>query len=81
MPYLSRRLLTDNNPRMKAALRKLLYGNGTRLDITRMQKMIGSMSTFSTAAAQSGRLASGAHACVCVCVCVCVLVCVCESVY
>jgi aarF domain-containing kinase len=59
MPYLSRRLLTDNNPRMKAALRKLLYGNGTRLDIARMQKMIGSMSTFSTAAAQSGRLASG----------------------
>jgi len=59
MPYLSRRLLTDNNPRMKAALRKLLYGNGTRLDIARMQKMISSMSTFSTAAAQSGRLATG----------------------
>ncbi|KAF5827894.1 ABC1 family-domain-containing protein [Dunaliella salina] len=59
MPYLSRRLLTDNNPRMKAALRKLLYGNGTRLDVNRLQKMMSSMSTFSTAAAKSGRLASG----------------------
>ena len=33
MPYLSRRLLTDNNPRMRAALRTMLYGDGQRLDL------------------------------------------------
>jgi len=60
MPYLSRRLLTDNDPRMKAALKKLLYGNSTRLDVERLQRMMGSMSTFSTSVTEP-RLASGAR--------------------
>jgi len=49
MPYMSRRLLTDNNPRMRAALHKLLYGNSTRLDVDRLAKMISSFTNFSTA--------------------------------
>jgi aarF domain-containing kinase len=50
MPYLSRRLLTDNNPRMRAALRSLLYGDGQRLDIDRLQSLISSFGSFSTSA-------------------------------
>ena len=46
MPYLSRRLLTDNNPRMRAALRQLLYGDGTRLDVARLQRLIASFSRW-----------------------------------
>ena len=62
MPYLSRRLLTDNNPRMRAALRSLLYGDGQRLDINRLQSLISSFGNFSTSgnsAAASSR-SSGA---------------------
>ncbi|GFH19740.1 protein kinase domain-containing protein [Haematococcus lacustris] len=39
MPYMSRRLLSDNNPRMRAALRQLLYGTGSRLDVARLSRM------------------------------------------
>lgn len=49
-PYLSRRLLTDNNQRMRAALRQLLYGNGQRLDVARLQRLISSFSSFTTSA-------------------------------
>ena len=48
MPYMSRRLLTDGNPRMRAALKKMLYGDGSRLDIDRLQKLIGAFSNFTT---------------------------------
>eukprot|EP00798_Chlamydomonas_sp_ICE-L_P030592 gene30592-35603_t len=48
LPYLSRRLLTDNNPRMRAALRQMLYGESTRLDIDRLQRLVGAFSSFST---------------------------------
>jgi aarF domain-containing kinase len=53
MPYLSRRLLTDNNPRMRAALRQLLYGDGQRLDVERLQSLISSFSNFSTSTSSS----------------------------
>ncbi|KAG1666030.1 hypothetical protein FOA52_006904 [Chlamydomonas sp. UWO 241] len=49
-PYLSRRLLTDNNPRMRTALRQLLYGNSSRLDIARLQRLLKSFSAFTTSA-------------------------------
>lgn len=45
---MSRRLLTDNNPRMRAALKQLLYGNGTRLNIERLTKMFSAFSSFTT---------------------------------
>jgi hypothetical protein len=48
MPYLSRRLLSDNNPRMRAALRHLLYGEGKRIDLARLSKMMSAFSNFST---------------------------------
>eukprot|EP00775_Hariotina_reticulata_P008036 gene8036-8231_t len=53
MPYLSRRLLTDNDPRMRAALKHLLYGNRKRLDLERLVKMITAFGSFSTAATPS----------------------------
>ncbi|GAX83432.1 hypothetical protein CEUSTIGMA_g10857.t1 [Chlamydomonas eustigma] len=53
MPYLSRRLLTDNNPRMRTALRQLLYGDGQRLDVERLQSLISSFSNFSTCTSSS----------------------------
>ena len=48
MPYLSRRLLTDNNPKMRAALRLMLYGKGQRLDIDRLHKLTQTFGSFST---------------------------------
>ncbi|KAJ9524327.1 hypothetical protein QJQ45_008527 [Haematococcus lacustris] len=51
MPYMSRRLLSDNNPRMRAALRQLLYGTGSRLDVARLSRMVSSFSSFTTAGA------------------------------
>ncbi|KAJ9524189.1 hypothetical protein QJQ45_004999 [Haematococcus lacustris] len=53
MPYMSRRLLSDNNPRMRAALRQLLYGTGSRLDVARLSRMVSSFSSFTTAGAEA----------------------------
>lgn len=39
MPYVAQRVLSDDTPRMRALLRQLLYGNGTRLDMARLQKL------------------------------------------
>eukprot|EP00798_Chlamydomonas_sp_ICE-L_P016541 gene16541-22770_t len=59
MPYLSRRLLTDNNPRMRAALKQMLYGDSTRLDVGRLQRLIGAFSNFSTQSSNADSLTSG----------------------
>ncbi|GLC37542.1 hypothetical protein PLESTM_000600400 [Pleodorina starrii] len=48
LPYLSRRLLTDNNPRMRKALRQLLYGKKNRIDIERLSKLISAFGAFTT---------------------------------
>jgi aarF domain-containing kinase len=45
-PYLSRRLLTDNHPRMRAALRSLLYGTGSRLDVDRLKTLMSALNKF-----------------------------------
>lgn len=58
LPYMSRRLLTDNNPRMRAALRNLLYGDSHRVDIDRLQKMLASFSRFTTSS-QPSSVANG----------------------
>jgi len=34
-PYLARRLLADDDPRVRKALRDVLYGGKTRLDVDR----------------------------------------------
>lgn len=61
MPYLSRRLLTDNNPKMRAALRTMLYGDGKRLDVERLRGLISTFSNFSTSSS-SGASASSSGA-------------------
>ncbi|KAG2436368.1 hypothetical protein HXX76_006675 [Chlamydomonas incerta] len=58
MPYLSRRLLTDNNPRMRAALRQLLYGKKNRIDVERLSKMVSAFGSFTTSSS-SGAQAVG----------------------
>lgn len=50
LPYLSRRLLSDNSPRIRSALHQVLYGNKQRLDLGRLQKMVHAFSSFTTAA-------------------------------
>jgi aarF domain-containing kinase len=51
-PYLCKRLINDNHPRMRAALKQLLYGHGTRLDKDRLQRVFGALGAF---AAPQGR--------------------------
>jgi aarF domain-containing kinase len=58
MPYLSRRLLSDNNPRMRAALRHLLYGDGKRIDLERLSRMMQAIGSFSTDGEGDNRRAS-----------------------
>ncbi|KAK9866008.1 hypothetical protein WJX84_009124 [Apatococcus fuscideae] len=48
-PYLSRRLLTDNHPRTRAALHQLLYGGKTRLDVARLQRLTSGFGAFTVA--------------------------------
>lgn len=48
LPYLSRRLLTDSNPRMRAALRHLLYGGRKRIDVERLQRLLSAIGAFNT---------------------------------
>lgn len=56
-PYLSRRLLTDNDPRVRAALKQLLYGNSQRLNVPQLEKLMAAFSTFTVAS--SGKSAQG----------------------
>ena len=48
MPYLSRRLMTDNNPRMKSALHSLLYGDKKHVDVERLHNLMKAFGQFST---------------------------------
>lgn len=70
-PYLVRRLLEDDSPRARAALRQLLYGSGRRLDISRLRRMADGFGSFTTdgltsrgtgAPSTSGRAATGSAA-------------------
>ena len=46
MPYLAARLLGSRSVGMKRALRKLLYGNGTALDVTRLKALMASFGRY-----------------------------------
>ena len=48
-PYLSRRLLADDSPRMKAALRELLYADGQRIDLARFRKLADGFNQYTVA--------------------------------
>lgn len=39
-PYLSRRLLTDDNPRVRAALRQLLFAGGDHVSLERLERLV-----------------------------------------
>jgi len=54
MPYLSRRLLTDNNPRMRRALHSLLYGDKKHVDVERLHNLMKAFGQFSTGPAGNG---------------------------
>jgi aarF domain-containing kinase len=45
-PYLSRRLLTDDNPRAREALRQLLFAGGDSLSLERVERLLGGLSAF-----------------------------------
>ena len=45
-PYLARRLLMDDSPRMKAALKELLFAGDTRINLSRLRKLSAGFSSF-----------------------------------
>jgi aarF domain-containing kinase len=53
-PYLSRRLLTDNNEEVRKALRQVLYGDGKRMDVDRFRTLFDSLGRFTTDGLPSG---------------------------
>lgn len=46
-PYIAQRLLTDDSPRLRAALRYMVYGRGSTLDIERLIDLLSALETFS----------------------------------
>ena len=61
-PYLAFRLLSDDSPRAQGALRTLLYGTGTELDLQRLGDVTQGLQSYtvSTASVESGRGSSSA---------------------
>jgi aarF domain-containing kinase len=47
VPYLARRLLSDNDPVMQAALRDVLFGGGEHIDVERIELLLGGLKDFS----------------------------------
>jgi aarF domain-containing kinase len=45
-PYISRRLMTDTSPRLRAALRYMVYGQGQRFDVERVIDMLQALERF-----------------------------------
>lgn len=45
-PYISKRLLTDDSPRTRAALQYFLYGGKSQLDATRVEEIISGFQSF-----------------------------------
>ena len=48
-PYISRRILTDDDPRMHQILKGVLYGNKKRLDIDRIERVTKALREFTVA--------------------------------
>ncbi|GLC71027.1 hypothetical protein PLESTF_001062300 [Pleodorina starrii] len=47
-PYLARRLLNDDSPRMRAVLRDVLYGGKQHMDVERLIRVADGLSAFTT---------------------------------
>ena len=45
-PYISRRLMTDDSPRLKAAFRYMVYGKQKAFDVERMIDMLQALEKF-----------------------------------
>ena len=45
-PYVARRMLADDSPRMRAALRSFVYGGGDRLKVSRVRSVAAGFSDF-----------------------------------
>jgi predicted unusual protein kinase regulating ubiquinone biosynthesis (AarF/ABC1/UbiB family) len=57
-PYISKRLLTDDSPRARKALRMLIYGkDGTELDLSKLQDLSTGLESYttSTSSIESGK--------------------------
>eukprot|EP00607_Mallomonas_marina_P002755 CAMPEP_0182440978 /NCGR_PEP_ID=MMETSP1167-20130531/87416_1 /TAXON_ID=2988 /ORGANISM="Mallomonas Sp, Strain CCMP3275" /LENGTH=731 /DNA_ID=CAMNT_0024635097 /DNA_START=606 /DNA_END=2801 /DNA_ORIENTATION=+ len=52
-PYLSRRLLSDDSPRIRNALRTFLYGQDNRLNVKRVDDLAAGYRTFTLTAADA----------------------------
>ena len=56
-PYLAKRLISDDSPRARGALKTLLYGSGNDLDLTKLQELTGGFESYtsSTSSVESSR--------------------------
>lgn len=56
-PYLAKRLLSDDSPRARGALRMLLYGKGDELDLSKVKELSSGFDSYtsSTASVESGQ--------------------------
>ncbi len=62
-PYLARRLLNDDSPRMRAVLKDILYGNRTRMDVERLLRVADGLAAYTTEGlAEQGGAAAAAVA-------------------
>lgn len=60
LPYLSRRLLTDDDPRARAALKELLFAKGDHISLDRIELLAKGLSNYTTdGLAGGGRLSAG----------------------
>jgi len=50
-PYLAKRLLSDDSPRARGALRTLLYGTGDELNLDQLQKVTQGLESYTTSTA------------------------------
>ncbi|BBN18853.1 aarF domain-containing kinase [Marchantia polymorpha subsp. ruderalis] len=53
-PYISKRLLTDDSPRARAALKYFLYGGKKQLDVGRVEEIVGGFQSFREVMAPAG---------------------------
>ena len=56
-PFVARRLLTDDSPRVRAALRTFAYGTGDRLSVERVEMIATGMRTFNATMDNTSRAA------------------------
>ena len=61
-PYVARRMLADDSPRMRAALRSFVYGGGDRLKVSRVRDIATGFSEFTNNLGETEQVAAEAAA-------------------